>query len=480
MDGIKTATLSLKSKIGRRPELLVYAYFFIAALFLAVIIRLGVGPDETVHYHSIRYYAENSHDPFIQQQTGSYDVGDITRNSSYLYYYLMSFVYRFAEVLGASTYGALRVVNILLGVVSLAGLWQLGKYLMLKKWVRVTLLFVVANIPMFLFLSSTINYDNLVILLSVWSIVISIKLIRGPDLFYLLALMSMSVFGPLVKTAFLPISAVLACVVLFSLVSGRQAYYSQLKASLRVNSGRIKLFVSILILLAALLLFAERYVGNLVRYQTITPTCDQVLSLSQCNENFVFSRGQIYKTAELAVPEVYLDTYLPQWVRIMMSRTYGILSHRPFTNNPFIINVSIVFFYLVIILSLKRPSKTNRDAIIIPFVFIMYTIALVSTNIGSYKESQELGLSVQGRYLLPVLLPLAFYAVGNLNAHRLNNTKMRNTLSGLVLVFAFYAGIPNILAGIKGNDWINPDLKELVMTEDSVAYMGRRDINLRK
>jgi hypothetical protein len=205
-------------------------------------------------------------------------------------------------------------------------------------------------------------------------------------------------------------------------------------------------------------LFLERYAVNMFTYGNIRPDCSQILTESQCRENYVYDRTKLYKEANLPAPTTPLDVYVVMWYRTMIERTYGLLAHRSFKLNNAVVTCVTLAGYVLIALSLRRLfSPMHRkmpDDAIIPLITVVYITALISTNREIYMYSQEIGLAVQGRYWLPVLGALIIY-IGYLYKNILNsNNKLVRIGIWVLMVFAFGFGMPNILQGIRGMNWV--------------------------
>lgn len=143
----------------------------------------------------------------------------------------------------------------------------------------------------------------------------------------------------------------------------------------------------------------------------------------------------------------------------MISRVYGLLGHKQFTANAQIINTAILGFYILIVLIIRRISLGDGIILIIPGMFVLYTLVLISVNIGSYKLSQNLDLAIQGRYWFPVLLPLIIYTLYLYNNYLTKHNIHRKLIIGIMVIFSLRAGLPNIVSGIQNNGWLRDDLK---------------------
>ncbi len=439
-------------KITKRPEIFVYAYFFLFTLFLAGAIKLGVAPDETHHYNFVKYYAGHSIDPFLPQQNSDFQLGAINSEVSYLYHYLMSFVYRLADAVGLDTVVSVRVANILLGLGTLVSLNYIGQALKLTRKVRLALLFLIANIPMFMFISASISYDNLVILLTVLGVAATLSLKARFSWPKLLGVSAIAFLGPIVKMAFLPISVVFGVFVIYCLYKNREAAKKQTVILYKNNLPRFVLYT--VILLIPPLMFSAKYISNMASYGALEPKCNRILTHEQCLNNPIYSRTQTYEASQAVRREpVSLDQYAVSWVKLMAGRTYGLFGHKKFEEIPAIAALILITTYSFIILFFRKISLRSFRSTIIPILFIIYIGTLVYTNHKSYASRGDIALAVQGRYAFPVLFPLILF-VAHLYNRTLNKKTYQYGLIGFVIILAIVAGPLYIFQGINPS-WLN-------------------------
>jgi hypothetical protein len=413
-------------------------------LLLLSRVRFGVGPDEETHFRIIQYYAQNSLDPFLDKQKTDFYLGSLQREVSYLYHYILSIPYRAIANFGESTsVYIIRLFNLVLGTSSLVVLNLLAISLGLRKIIRVSLIFLFANVPVFIFLSSSVNYDNLVILLSFVLIYVSVLNRKVPSINKSLAIIVLSAMGPLVKFAFLPISLIAILYLLSTYIRNSKIFKRELKSSWH---NKATIVLSVLVILLSIL-FAERYLFNVIKFRQIIPSCEKILLVEQCKENFVYNRTSIYKAANLPPPIISKEAYLISWNMIMVERTYGILAHISLKKAPEIISFGVLGIYLLILAFIRKYNPKKDTYWVIPATTLFYLVGLIITNYGIYKYSSNIGLAVSGRYWLPVLLPFIVYTASLYN-HL--SRKTVTVVSIIICSFAFISGLPNILHIFNG------------------------------
>lgn len=443
--------MSKIKKIFFKPETLIYVYFFVFTVFLAIVIQLGTAPDENYHYSFIKYYGEKSVDPFIGGQTSDFHLGPVSTEVSYLYHYIMSFVYRLFDALGTDGVLGLRIVNIFLGIGSLVGLNYIARMLRINQKIRLAVLLLIASIPMFMFLSASISYDNLIILLSVMGVALSLSIKTKFALGKVLGLVSIIFIGPIVKMAFLPISLVLGAYLLLVLYKNRKLVTHQIQRLYKNNKRLVVVYA--IILFSVFLMFSAKYVSNLANYHTFQPKCAKVLTRENCLNYPIYKRSQTYNQEQAKPKTVSGDIYIVSWAKLMASRTYGLFGHKKFKEVRAISILALMAAYVFIILFFRKITQKSFKSTIIPALFIVYAAALLYTNHKSYLKRGDIALAVQGRYLFPVLLPFILFTTSLYNT-TLNKKAYKYGLIGFAIVFSILTGPLYIIKGIDPT-WLN-------------------------
>jgi hypothetical protein len=440
--------------LRNKPEILVYIYFFVVTVFFALRIKLGVAPDEHHHYDLIRYYANNSLDPFLDKQNSDFALGSINSSVSYLYHYLMSYAFRLSDLINIDTVFGVRFVNILLGIGTLISLNYIGAALKLAKRTRIAILILIANIPMFMFLSASINYDNLVIFMTVLAVAITLGLQKKFTVQKMTALIAIILLGPVVKKAFLAISAALFVYAAYLIYMNRSQIRKQTESLYKKE--KIKLALLGIVLLVSLSAPLIKYGTNMVHYGTLEPKCTAVLSDEQCLNYPIYARTKNYNSHPVTINPMSKDKYVVSWLDLMVERTYGLFGHKTFQSSAAVLTLVVMMAYVLIILFFRKVSIKSLKSTIIPALFFFYMAALIYTNHKSYVRRGNIGLAVQGRYAFPVLLPFIIYVVSLYN-RTLSKKLFQNVLLALVIIFALITGPLYILKGIDPS-WLNNGL----------------------
>jgi len=275
-------------KNDKAPKMLLGATIFLFVIFsiyLALNLRMGVSPDSYYHLEVSQAYSETLGIPENTPET--YKWRDITR-IPYLSFWINGRILNLNE-LTFNLYEVivLRLSNILTALGTVILTYLISKRVIKNKWGQILPVFLLSNTLMFVFLSSSINYDNLVVLLSTASIYFLLKFLQEPEkLSNTLLIFVVLLLGTLTKTSVLPLAAVifiLWSVVLFKKKILKKEYFEQF-----LTLSNILLTISFFLLV---ILNFNVYGVNMITFGKITPECTEVLTFNQCLENGVFVRS---------------------------------------------------------------------------------------------------------------------------------------------------------------------------------------------
>ena len=187
--------------------------FIVQATYISISTPLYLPPDETHHFGYIRMYAANGLSPFLKNSSETWRFGDVEHNPFFLYHYVMSFPYRFVSGF-SDGYIILRFINTLFGVGTLLVMYLIAREMKMGTVQRNVAVFLFANTMMFVFISSAVNYDNLVILLSLLSALCVLKLWQkfSPSVFLVLCISVLA--GSMTKVSFLPLIPIFGVILL--------------------------------------------------------------------------------------------------------------------------------------------------------------------------------------------------------------------------------------------------------------------------
>ncbi len=290
--------------------------------------------DEFVHVGNIQIYAQQWL-PFISVQPASASIyGDITREPSFLYYYLMSFPYRFFELFTHNQMALIICTRLMNVAFVLIAMWFFRKLLL--EWrvsgriINVAMLAFVAT-PLVPFIAAHVNYDNMMIMFAALFLIQATKLIKSNRqlvwrimlfaLFGLLALLS--------KRTFFPLAAIVGLYVLVVLWhrNGRKIGKVLIDSWAKTAKGWVfGLVVVGLVLLGGL--FLERYGGNALRYKALWPECQQIQPVEVCTEFGPWHRDHVNALQTHAKPAFGNPASFTQyWLTYMMRGYYALFAY---------------------------------------------------------------------------------------------------------------------------------------------------------
>ncbi len=196
-----------KIDISKIALIFIFLVFLLVCIYLAFNIKMGVSPDSYYHLRVSQAYSTTLGIPSNTPQT--YKWRDITR-IPYLYFWVNGRVLNINDGV-IDEVVLLGIINIIYSLGTVYVMYLLSKEIFKDKWKRVFPVFFLTHTLMFVFLSSSINYDNLANLLSTLSIYFFVKFVKkeGIDLKYLLLMLLSLCIGALTKTTVLPVSLVL-------------------------------------------------------------------------------------------------------------------------------------------------------------------------------------------------------------------------------------------------------------------------------
>ena len=392
---------------------LIIAWFAVQASFVAFATALYIPPDERTHVRFIQLYARDGADPFITNQEGFFELGLVTRTPSYLYHWVLSLL---SPLLPQGEEGAvvvLRLVNVALAVITLLVIWRLCAELGLARWIRTVTLFLYSNTLMVVFLAGSVNYDNLLVLLSVTSFWLLVRVIKELRWQRLLPLGLTMMAAALVKVQFLPLAVLITAVVLWQLRYPDQR--AALDASVRRTPAWLRerpvarpvaAFVAALLLLGIGGLFSERYVGNLVTYGWVQPSCDEVNTWTQCTRSALFVRNTSWEDPGIE-REVVPWAHGRAWFEAMRNRSFRIIAHQTTEERTDVAFATRAFFLVAALAAVRGVRRGDRALNALLGIALLYLVALLYVNYGSFLKHGQFGVALQGRYAFPVL-PLLY------------------------------------------------------------------------
>jgi hypothetical protein len=437
----------------RAATAVVVLYAVVRLVLLATWLDPALPPDEITHVGQIAHLeaqAERNGAPGgwglpIDGET-SYEHG-LVSHRPFLYSWLLA---RWAALDPGTTGGLvwLRLANvgIALATVLLALAW--ARRAGAGPGERVLLAVLLTNLPMWSFLSASVSYDNLAMLLATAGFALLARTLDTREPAALLGLITVLALGALTKVALLPLAALL----LAALAASQRgaAARDALAARRWPTLGRPGVAALLVVCLGASALAGFLYGRNLTRFGVLEPAANQVLPLEAALRNRIFRQEHVLRSyragaiderqaaSELAriehpgdragalwllrrarelrrgegEPLVGRARYAAIWLGLMGERLFGVMGHRELYKQG-----ALALAYAgVAALALgalawrvRRPGVHLRIAAMISFSYALILMQLV--NYPIYRATGLEVEAVQGRYLFPVLAPLMAAAI---------------------------------------------------------------------
>jgi hypothetical protein len=453
---------------------LIIAFFIIESAWIAVSFRYPMVYDETFHVPVIQIFG-HQWSPFITNQLTSYYGLQDLRHQSLLYHYLMSFPYRVVVHLTDSFFRQvvfLRLINILFAAGGLIIFWHLLKMSKIRTTYINTGLLLFVLLPIVPFVAATINYDNMLFILTAWYVLLSVKVLQQRELSWpsLAGLISVGCFASLTKFTFLPLFT--ASVIFLTIVLWRRhgVRLPKLIGQSFLEASRRWRIISSIGLVIFIGLFSAVYLQNAVRYGSLQPSCGQTLNKQRCMSSYVYSRNVSILATRDERATVALSRYADQWVQNMQ---YGavISAANTVPNNKLVateappIMVNFIFFgsvvgVAVLLYGWRQLSKNLSWYYLIFMIAILFLSVFAVNVLGYYKN--HAALANQSRYLLS-LLPVLLVMIVAAASVSLRIRWLKMGVLAIVLALLSQGGgvITHI---VRSNDswyWQNPKIIEV-------------------
>ena len=379
--------------------------------------------DENYHFGLIQLYAQQW-TPFFAispEATGAF--GDITRDPSYLFHYVMSFPYRLISLFTdqmATQVVILRIINVGLFTGGLLLFSRLITNLGVSQSIRNLILFLFCLIPVVPFLAAQINYDNLLFLLLPLTLLVTLQLVRELRKntitpISLILFLSLLCVSSLVKYPFLPIAAALFVSVIITYFrqprSGRRLIRKKLFHTIKMTPRHIKILLIVGCIISAGL-FVERDIKNVISYGTPSPSCTDIQPLEYCLQYAPFKRNYNYAQETLnsgMKGDTNIFVFTGKWLYGMIYRLFFAINYN-YSNYLAPAPIFITALFVAssgLVASLWYGRRVIQMHWFWPTVMAAMTLYIGALFYTNYSESITLGrlVAVNGRYLI-IFLPL--------------------------------------------------------------------------
>jgi len=426
------------NKHGSTILLIIMLVSFAAyAGFMAFNLQEGIIPDEPAHFTFSKHFASTLGIPPDTYETFSW--GWYIEGNPFLYYWINGRIINLVnlispEITDLGLLISLRVVSVIYALGTVWFCFLLSKEVIQHRWWQLLPVFLLTNTLMFVFISAGVQYDNLANLFSIAGLYFLVRVFRHQNYFSnSLAWMISLASGTLVKYPILPLALAMSIAwMIFTIIHYKEIF----------PISKIPKFTILLSMLLLTLIIGNFtiYGMNLIKYQSLTPPCREILLESQCELSKYEQRNKILALyPKLSIAESISKGYPSplryasvDWVYHILLRSLGITGHKSYFPLHLIPFYQILF-YLIIILGLLNLFlwRTFSDVEInLLGIVVFYALVLIITNYNSELVYGFKQIAVQGRYLFPII-----GAIVILFTKIIKETPMR-VVQGVMLTFS--------------------------------------------
>jgi len=413
-------------------------YFGLRLVYFATNIAPFLPPDEITHFKVSRIFSKVLLFPVDSPET--YEHGLVT-NIPWLYYWVMGKLLHL-NVFGIPDLLFLRLCNIPCAFGTVYFVWRTLRLLTEDRLTQILLIVAMTNTLMFSFLSAAVSYDNLMNLAAATATYYLLAFFKERSGKLLALSLVFQLAGSLTKLTFLPLFLVLNLVLLAREARNIRCLPKAFPAWLKSAGWQGKGLALLVVLGVALNL--QLHGGNLLRYRSLEPAMSKVLSVEAAMQNRIHARNTIIalfkegrvtkdKALEMALTIKTTDRddlinfiesydayskgkgdklmsppeYGMWWLLNIISTVYGIKAHLYMPNNGPMVFLFAALLLLTAIALMVRWRPEHSDAGFSgPLVAISGFYAsfiLYFLNYATYLDTRVFGITLSGRYLLPVI-----------------------------------------------------------------------------
>lgn len=390
----------------------VIVLFVLQCLWMAFSFRFPMIFDENFHFNVIKIFSNHTLPVIVNQPTSYDEFGNFTFGNASIFHYIMSLFYRFIELFTDNPIVqviALRIIGITTVAIALVLFAKLFREIGIRPlFINVALLIYVL-IPLTTLVSTTISYDNMLLLLTALYLLIGVQIIKSKTAKPLdyLKLIIVGCLATLVKFTFLPIFVVsfiyLAVMVYRRFGSNIVAEFVKLAKNAR---PAMAIMITLVFVVVAGLFFF-RYGVSVIKYGTPIPNCTQSLSLERCMANPVIVMEQQALLTESERSTGTPVEYVRNWFNLNVD---GMTLALPVARDLMVVGV---FVGLGFLLYAWRGMPKNQSWYFLVIVSVVLALSILLFNMQSYYAANS-NLNVQARYLLsvvPIVLVMMIEAV---------------------------------------------------------------------
>lgn len=391
--------------------------FFYAIIILAILqgvwyafMYQPIIYDEGFHIKAVYFYTEHINPFDTTPQDIKWDfLGDMSRNVSYVFYYLMAIPLRFVQFFTSNYMTQVIVLRLIMVGFFVSSLAIFRKAFILASFSRlasnIALLFTIL-LPYIAPFSGVVNYDNVILFLFSLGVYQSLKIInlnkiRFTD-FALLIIITFSAMLTKFNTALVLFAPILLYILYFSLKRYEKNIKTLLYESFK-NSNRLLKYSLITIMLIQVVLIIERPVANYVIYHTQAPKCETILTKDRCMANYTYKRDVKFKELK---PDSFMPidiwSYFSTWWLTDMMKTSISMPGKPSMPIVKIIYYTLGISGIVLILINLKDLLRSKNVKMLIISCMTFSAILFLENYRAYVSLGQ-PVAMSGRYLLPYI-----------------------------------------------------------------------------
>lgn len=386
----------------------VLSTFLLSGFYFAFKVLPGIMPDEEGHLLFSNVYSTTF---LIPQDTPETMISGwaITFNP-FLYYWIngrvINLVNLFTPGANAETIRIiLRLLNLFYASTTLWISLLISKELFPQSHWQLLPTVLLSQVLMFSFLSGGVSYDNMANLFAFASLLFFIRTVTRKDLNRNFVLMIIFLgLGTLAKVTLVPLAGLIMIAVLVQWIKTKQPIIGKLSWTPAFT------FLSVFAI-TIMASSAYLYIGNLIRFNSLTPECSEIFSQNYCSSTPFAERS---RQIQLEDPLTFIQSikrgypdplkyFLISWIPNMIHRIHGILAHQSYFPHLAVKFLYALMVWYLFLVAFQRLRLTALDASLL-FIFSVYTLLLFCTN---YKNELAYGfrqIGMHGRYLFPVII----------------------------------------------------------------------------
>jgi hypothetical protein len=378
------------------------------SIFLSFHLNTGYIPDETYRFEVSRAFSETWGIPDDVPITLT--TGEDLHRSPFLGYWLFGralYVYQLInpDASPRQELVAVRIVNSLFALGTVIITYLISKELIKNKWWQLLPVFMLTNTLMFVFLSGGVSYDNPTNFVCALGLLFFIRVLNHKDFTTnSLGWMISIGIGALIKHSVLPLAAILGLIWIVYMIRNK----SKIQCPDLRNNPRFFVLATILLIVLGFNIYL--YGVNLIKFQSIRPSCYDTFSKEICdNSVFVKRHNEMALPEKLTIITAFQKGYpepirflFEWWIPEMIKRVFGIMGHQNYY--PIITSYFQIAFYWMLFLGFRYIKKPSFKTVALSSIIGFYALVLFIMN---YNSELAYGfykfVALQGRYIFPVI-----------------------------------------------------------------------------